>query len=110
MVDKATEEKDIRLDKAKLKRAKQELEDITLKCRLHPDVVNNENTPTIKSKITQMNLPELEDEAKKIQTTLRTCHDFQKRQSLIKKENHLMNLIRKKKNKGNRRKPLGTRN
>lgn len=113
MIDKATKEKDIkqtRLCKIKLKRAQKELEDMKLKCRLHPDAVNNENAPTVKSKSTQMSLPELKDEVKKIQTTLRTCHDFQKRQSLIKKENHLMTLIRKKKNNGNHRKPLGARN
>jgi len=113
MIDKATVEKDIkktRFAKMKLKRAKKELEDIKLKCRLHPDAVNSENAPTVKSKSTQMSLPELKDEVKKIQTTLRTCHDFQKRQSLIKKENHLMTLIRKKKNDRNHRKPLGARN
>lgn len=111
--DETTEEKDInktRLAKIKRDRAQKELEDIKLKCRLHPDAINNENAPTVKSKSTQMSLPELKDEVKKIQTTLRTCHDFQKRQSLIKKENHLMILIRKKKNKENRRKPLGARN
>ena len=113
MIDKATVEKDInkaRLAKLRLKRTQKELEDIKLKCRLHPDAVNNENAPAVKSKSTQMSLPELKDEVKKIQTTLRTCHDFQKRQSLIKKENHLLILIKKKKNKENRRKPLGARN